>query len=125
MGSLKKRKFAIFGSIDDAPGNHFVKRLRVVRCREAAAALSTARRAPTTAPAHLSAWLHTICPMGTSTPTMKAAVIFAIRKLRSCGAKIAVPRHVPVPNASSPLFRACSGQSRDNDRGKNESQLLH
>jgi hypothetical protein len=53
---------------------------------------------------------------------MKAAVMFAIRKLRSCGAKIAVPIHVPVPaNANSQLFRICSGQSRDCDRGKNES----
>jgi hypothetical protein len=54
-------------------------------------------------------------------PTMKAAVMFAIRELRSCGAKIAVPI-VPVPaNANSQLFRICSGQSRDCDRGKNES----
>ena len=60
--------------------------------------------------------------MGTSTPTMKAAVMFAMRKLRSSGAKTAVPMHVPFPaNANSQLVRICSGQSRDCDRGKNES----
>jgi hypothetical protein len=80
----------------------------------AAALLPKAGRAPTTAPADLSA-------LGTNTPAMKAAVMFAKRKLRSCGAKIAVPI-VPVPaNANSQFFSICSGQSRDCDRGKNES----
>ncbi len=56
---------------------------------------------------------------------MKDAITFAIRKLRSCGAKIAVPI-VPVPaNTNSQLFRICSGQSRDCNSGKNESYLLH
>ena len=59
--------------------------------------------------------------MGTSMPTMKAAIMFAIRELRSCGAKIAVPI-VPVPaNANSQFFGICSGQSRDCNSGKNES----
>ena len=52
---------------------------------------------------------------------MNAAVMFAICKLRSCGAKIAVPIYVLVPDANSQLFRICSRQSRDCDRGKNES----
>ena len=52
---------------------------------------------------------------------MNAAVMFAICKLRSCGAKIAVPI-VPVPaNANSQFLGICSGQSRDRDCGKNES----
>ena len=39
---------------------------------------------------------------------INAAVMFAICKLRSCGAKIAVPIHVPVAaNANSQLFRTC------------------
>jgi hypothetical protein len=57
---------------------------------------------------------------------MNAAVLFAIRKLRSCGAKIAVPMHVPVPaNANPELFRICEGGRHDCECGKNTSKLLH
>jgi hypothetical protein len=57
---------------------------------------------------------------------INAAVIFAICKLRSCGAKIAVPIHVPVPaNANSQLFRIYEGGRHDCECGKNISYLLH
>jgi len=52
---------------------------------------------------------------------MNAAVMFAICKLRSCGAKIAVPIYVLVPDANSQLFRICEGRRHDCECGKNIS----
>jgi hypothetical protein len=57
---------------------------------------------------------------------INATVMFAIRELRSCGAKIAVPMHVPVAaNANSQLFRTCQGRRQHCQCGENTSQLFH
>jgi hypothetical protein len=60
--------------------------------------------------------------MRAATPAaMNAAVMFAICKLRSCGAKIAVPIYVLVADANSQLFRICEGRHHDCECGKNIS----
>ncbi len=61
--------------------------------------------------------------------SMQTPVMFAIGKLGSCTAKIAVPIHVSVSaDANAELFCTCSGGRRDGDRRKcrkNVSKFLH
>jgi hypothetical protein len=59
--------------------------------------------------------------MASMRAAINAAGMFAICKLRSCGAKIAVPIYVLVPDANSQLFRICEGRRHDCECRKNIS----